>query len=462
MSTTYDAVIIGTGQAGPALADRMNDEGLKVAVIERHLYGGTCANVGCIPTKTLVASARVAHVAHRGGDFGVMINGPIHVDMAQVKRRKDAIVERSTSGVEGWMKGLENVTTYEGHGRFEEPHRVVVNGEFLEAEKVFINVGGRAFAPPIPGLEEVDYLTNSTMMDVDFLPEHLVIIGGSYISLEFAQMYRRFRSQVTVIERGPALISREDADVSAAILEILANEGVDVRLDTGVDRIEKQGEGVVVHVRAGGVAEEVAGSHLLVATGRRPNTDDLGLDRVGVETDERGFIIVDDELRTNVSGIWALGDCNGRGAFTHTSYNDFEIAAANLFDNDPRRVSDRIPCYGLFIDPPLGRVGMTEQQVRESGRNILVGKRLMADVGRARERSETDGFMKVFVDADSGEILGAAILGIGGDEVVHALLDVMYARAPYTVVQRAMHIHPTVSELVPTMLGELEPLGIEE
>lgn len=304
----------------------------------------------------------------------------------------------------------------------------------------------------------VNYLTNSSVMDVDFLPEHLIIVGGSYISLEFAQMYRRFGSAVTVIERGSALISREDGDVSEAILEILTKEGIDVRLGAGVDRVEKRGDDVVVHIRQGDVASEIGGSHLLVATGRRPNTDDLGLDRAGIEMDERGFISVDDQLQTNVPGIWAMGDCNGRGAFTHTSYNDFEIIATNLFDNDPRRVSDRIPCYGLFVDPPLGRVGMTEAQVRESGRNVLVGKRLMADVGRAKERSETDGFMKVYVDADSQEILGAAILGIGGDEVVHALLDVMYAKAPYTVIQRAMHIHPTVSELVPTMLGEMEPL----
>ena len=458
MPTSYDAIIIGTGQSGPALADRMNDESLRVAVIERHLYGGTCVNVGCIPTKTLVASARVAHVARRGSEFGVTIDGPIEVDMARVKARKDAIVERSTTGVEGWMKGLENVTTFEGHGRFEGPNSVSVGGELLEAEKIFINVGGRASIPPIPGIDDVDYLTNSSMMDVDYLPDHLIIIGGSYISLEFAQMYRRFGSKVTVIERGPALISREDADVSATILEILTNDGVDVLLDTGVDGVSKEGDGVAIHTRVGEEAIEVVGSHLLVATGRRPNTDDLGLDRAGVGLDERGFVQVDDELRTNVPGVWAMGDCNGRGAFTHTSFNDFEVVAANLFDNDPRRVSDRISCYGLFIDPPLGRVGMTEQQARESGRNVLVGKRMMADVGRARERSETDGFMKVFVDADSEEILGAAILGVGGDEVVHSLLDVMYAKAPYTVIQRAMHIHPTVSELVPTMLGELEPL----
>ncbi|MBI1924344.1 FAD-containing oxidoreductase [Candidatus Poribacteria bacterium] len=458
MTPQYDAIIIGTGQSGPSLADRMNREGLTVAVIERHLYGGTCVNVGCIPTKTLVASARAAYMARRGADLGVIIDGQIQVDMKRVKARKDAVVGQSSTGITNWLKGLENVTLYTGHGRFESPHTVRVNGELLKADKIFINVGARAFVPDIPGLNEVDYLTNSGMMEVDFLPEHLIIIGGSYIALEFAQMYRRFGSGVTVLERGPRLISSEDEDVSSTIKEILENEGVTVHLNTSIDRLEQRGNQVVVHKKDKGGAMEVAGTHLLLAVGRRPNTDDLGLDRAGVEVDKRGFIGVDDQLRTNVPGIWALGDCNGRGAFTHTSYNDFEIIAANLFDNDPRRVSDRIPCYGLFIDPPLGRVGMTERQVRESGRKILVGKMMMTRVGRARERSETDGFIKVLVDDDTKEILGAAILGINVDEVVHTLLDVMYAKAPYTVIQRAMHIHPTVAEFIPTVLGDLKPL----
>ena len=458
MAIQYDAIIIGTGQSGPALADRVNREGMKVAVIERHLYGGTCVNVGCVPTKTLVASARAAYMARRGAEFGVNINGQINVDMKRVKARKDEVVGQSNTGVTNWLKGLENATLYKGHGRFESPNTVRVNGETLEAERIFINVGARAFVPDIPGLEEVDYLTNSSMMEIDFLPKHLVIIGGSYIALEFSQIYRRFGSEVTVIERGPRLISREDEDVSETIKEILEKEEINILLNTQVERLEKRGNQVVVHLTDEDGQTETTGSHLLLAVGRRPNTDDLGLDKAGIEVDERGFIKVDDQLRTNLPGIWAMGDCNGRGAFTHTSYNDFEIIAANLFDNDPRRVSDRITCYGLFIDPPLGRVGMTEQQVRESGRKVLVGKRMMASIGRARERSETDGFMKVFVDADTKEILGAAILGVNGDEVVHTLLDVMYAKAPYTVIQRAMHIHPTVAELIPTMLGELEPL----
>ena len=458
MSETYDAIVIGTGQSGPALAARLSGAGMKVAVIERKRFGGTCVNNGCIPTKALVASARAAYMARRGGDFGVTIGGDIAVDMAKVKARKDAIVARSTQGVEGWMKGLENATVYQGHGAFEGPRTVRVGDTTLEADRIFINVGARASTPPIPGIETVPYLNNSSIMDVDFLPEHLLVLGGSYIGLEFGQMFRRFGAEVTIINRGPRLVSREDEDVSAAVREILENEGIRVLTDTGDWRIEKRADGLAFQMTCGGAATEAEGSHLLVATGRDPNTHDLGLEAAGVGLDARGFIEVDDQLRTNVEGIWAIGDCNGRGAFTHTSYNDHEIVAANLLDDDPRRVSDRITTYGLFIDPPLGRVGMTEREVRASGRKALVGRRPMTRVGRAVERSETQGFMKVLVDAETKEILGASLLGIGCDEIVHSLLDMMYAKAPYTVIQRAMHIHPTVTELIPTMLGELEPL----
>lgn len=456
--SSYDAIVIGTGQAGPSLADRFDDEGLKVAVIERKLFGGTCVNVGCVPTKTLVASARAAHMARRAADFGIILDTPVRVDMKQVKARKDAIVARSNSGLSGWMHSLDNGTVFEGHGRFEGPNQVRVGDELLQADKIFLNVGARAVVPPIPGLDQVDYLTNSTIMDVDFLPEHLVIIGGSYIALEFAQMYRRFGSQVSVIERGPMLLAREDEDISVAIRDILEKEGIAIYCGSAADSISKTEDGLAVNLTTPSGAKTVSGSHLLMAVGRRPNTDDLGVEAAGLQLDERGFITVDDQLRTNVPGIWAIGDCNGLAAFTHTSYNEFEIVAANLFDDDPRRVSDRIPCYGLFIDPPLGRVGMTETQVKNSGRKALVGRRDMADVGRAKERGETDGFIKIHVDAEDGQILGAAILGISGDEVVHQLLDIMYAKAPYTVIQRAVHIHPTVSELIPTVLGDLEPM----
>ncbi len=458
MTTKYDAIVIGTGQSGPSLAARLAGAGMKVAIVERKRFGGTCVNTGCVPTKTLVASARAAYMARRGGDFGVMIDGPIGVDMKKVKARKDAVVEKSNKGVEQWLKNLENGTVYEGHATFEGRRTVRVGEELIEAEKIFINVGARASTPPIPGIENVPYLDNSSMMEVDVLPRHLVIIGGSYIGLEFGQMYRRFGSEVTIIERGPRLVTREDEDVSEAVRGILENEGIDILCDTSDLSVAGSDGGISVKMRRDGEATEVAGSHLLIATGRVPNTEDLGLDKSKIAVDERGFITVDDQLRTNVPGVWAMGDCNGRGAFTHTSYNDFEIIAANLLDEDARRVSDRILAYAVYIDPPLGRVGMTEREVRASGRKALIGRRPMTRVGRAVERGETQGFMKILVDAGSKEILGAALLGIGCDEVVHSIIDVMYAGAPYTVIQRAMHIHPTVTELIPTMLGELEPL----
>ena len=456
MTKHYDAIVIGTGQSGPSLAARLAGAGMKVAIVERHLFGGTCVNTGCIPTKALVASARAAHMARRGSDFGVTIDGPIAVDMKAVKARKDAIVGKSNRGVEKWLKGLDNATVYQAHARFESTHTVRAGETLLEADKIFINVGARAHVPP--SLKEVPHWTNSDMMNVDFLPEHLIIIGGSYIGLEFGQMYRRFGSKVTVVEMGPRLIRRDDEDVSEAVKDILEAEGIDIRLEAECIAAEARGSEIAVSLDCEEGDREVVGSHLLLAVGRRPNTHDLGLDKAGIDTDERGYIVVDDQLRTNVPGVWAVGDCNGKGAFTHTSYNDFEIVAANLLDNDPRRVSDRILAYGLYVDPPLGRVGMTEAQARSSGRKVLIGKRPMTRVGRAVEKSETQGFMKVLVDAKSQQILGAAVLGIGGDEIVHSILDVMYAKAPYTVIQRAVHIHPTVTELIPTMLGELKPL----
>jgi pyruvate/2-oxoglutarate dehydrogenase complex dihydrolipoamide dehydrogenase (E3) component len=458
MTTTYDAIIIGTGQAGPSLAVRLAGAGMKVAIVERKRFGGTCVNTGCIPTKTLIASARAAHIARRAGEYGVTTGGSIAVDMKKVKERKDAVVRRSNEGVEKWLKGTETLTVYEGHARFEEAHRVRVDDGLLEAEKFFINVGARAFTPPLPGLDHVRYLTNSSMMDVDYLPEHLIVVGGSYVGLEFGQMYRRFGSEVTIVEMGPRLIQREDEDISEAIRMILENEGIKIRLSAECIRLEKRRDKVTVHVDCSSGDKIVVGSHVLMAVSRVPNTNDLGLEKTGVTLNRRGYIEVDDQLRTNVPGIYALGDCNGRGAFTHTSYNDYEIVAANLLEGDRRRVSDRITAYALYIDPPLGRAGMTEVEVRKSRRKALLGKRLMTRVGRAVEKGETQGFMKVLVDAETKEILGASLLGIECDEVIHSILDVMYAKAPYTVIQRAMHIHPTVTELIPTMLGELKPL----
>ena len=453
----FDAIIIGTGQAGPSLAARFSAAGKTVAIIERHKFGGTCVNTGCIPTKTMVASAYAAHVARRGDEYGFDIKGDVRVDMKRVKARKDQVSGRSNKGVEEWLRGLKNCTVIQGHARFQSSNTLVVNDEVLQADKIYINVGGRASVPEMPGIHDVPFLNNSSMMEVDFLPEHLVIVGGSYIGLEFGQMYRRFGSEVTIVEMGPRLIGREDEDVSQAVREIMGAEGVKIRLNAKCISLAKRDSGVAVHVDCEDGVPEEFGTHVLLAVGRVPNTDDFGLDKAGIVTDKRGYIAVDDELQTNVPGIWAMGDCNGRGAFTHTSYNDYEIVADNLFNADHRRVSDRIQAYALYIDPPLGRCGMTDTEIRKSGRRALMAKYPMIRVSRAYEKGETQGFMKICVDAETKQILGAAILGTGGDEVIHILLDVMYAKAPYTVIQRAMHIHPTVAEYLPTVLSKLEP-----
>lgn len=458
MTEKYDAIVIGTGQSGPSLAVRLANAGRRTAIIERKDFGGTCVNTGCTPTKTLIASARAAHVARRGGDFGVRIEGGVAVDMKQVKARKDALVRSSTEGIAKWLRDTPGLTVVEGHARFESPRTVRVNDMTLEADAFFLDTGARARVPDMPGLEEVRHLTSSTIMDLAALPEHLIIVGGSYVGLEFAQMYRRFGSRVTVVEMGPQLIGREDEDISEAVKGILEQEGIAVRMNARCVSAVKRAGGVAIGLECREDPRTIEGSHLMIAVGRTPNTDDLGLDRAGVATDEHGYITVDDELRTNVPGIWALGDVNGRGAFTHTSYNDYEIVAANLLDSDQRRVSDRIETYALYIDPPLGRCGMTDSQAKKTGRKLLSAKMMMSRVARARERSETDGFMKIVIDAETKAILGAAILGIEGDEVIHTILDVMYARAPYIVIQRAMHIHPTVTELIPTLLGDLHPL----
>jgi pyruvate/2-oxoglutarate dehydrogenase complex dihydrolipoamide dehydrogenase (E3) component len=457
-ASRYDAIVIGTGQAGPPLAARFAKAGWRVAVVERARFGGTCVNTGCIPTKTLVASAYAAHLARRAGDYGVTLGGQVGVDMKRVKARKDEVSGKSRAGVEKWMTSLANIDVYRGHAQFTGPKSVTVGSETLEAERIVINVGGRPSARGIKGAETVPHFTSSGMMHVDFAPEHLVVVGGSYIGLEFGQMYRRFGSRVTIVEMAPRLIGREDEDVSAEVQAIVERDGVEVRLNATCLSLANHPRGVAVTVDCTQGEPVVVGTHVLLAVGRVPNTDDLGLDRAGVDTDERGYIRVNDRLETSVPGVWALGDCNGRGAFTHTAYNDYEIVAANLLDGEQRKVTDRIPAYALYIDPPLGRAGMTEAEVVRSGRKALSAKRPMTRVGRAVEKGETQGFMKMVVDADSKAILGAAILGVGGDEVVHAVLDAMYAGMPYTGLQRAMHIHPTVAELLPTLTGELKPL----
>lgn len=454
---SFDAIIIGTGQAGPPLAGRLNDAGLSVAIIERHLVGGTCVNTGCRPTKALVASAYAIHTARRGADYGFSVHGPVSVDMRAVAARADTIIRDGRAGNESWLNGMANVELIRGHARFESSSVVTVDGERLTAPRIFINVGGRANVPDMPGADQVPLLTNTDIVALDLLPRHLVVIGGSYIGLEFAQMYRRFGSEVTVVERMDRLIAREDRDVSETVRQILEAEGITVR--TGADCIgfARSNDDVEVRVNCAENAQPVVASHALVAVGRRPNTDDLGLEAAGVAMDARGYITVDDRLETSVPGIWALGDCNGRGAFTHTAYNDFEIVAANLLDGEDRRVSQRLPGYALYIDPPLARVGMSDAQAAGSGRRLLHAKRPMSRVGRAVEKGETQGFMKVVADADTRRILGAAILGTGGDEAIHGILDMMNADQPIEQLRWAVPIHPTVSELIPTLLLDLQP-----
>jgi pyruvate/2-oxoglutarate dehydrogenase complex dihydrolipoamide dehydrogenase (E3) component len=458
MSRPFDAIIIGAGQAGPPLAGRLTAAGMSVALIERHLFGGTCVNTGCMPTKTLIASAYAAHLARRAADYGVMLDAPPRIDMARVKARADAVSAKARAGVENWLRGMKGCTVINGHARFVAPDTVSVGEERLTAPRIFIDVGGRAAVPPLPGVDQVPYLTNTSLLALDRLPEHLIIIGGSYIGLEFAQMYRRFGAEVTIVEKEQRLVAREDEDVSQAIREILEGEGITMRLSAECIRLAPHPDGVAVGVECASGDPETIGSHVLLAVGRRPNTDELGLDKAGVATDSRGYIQVDDFLATSMPGIWALGECNGRGAFTHTAYNDFEIVAANLLDGEARKVSERILGYALYIDPPLGRIGMTDNQARASGRPLLAGHRPMSRVGRAIEKGETQGFMKAVVDAETRKILGAAILGTSGDEAIHGIIDIMNAGMPYTILQRAVPIHPTVSELIPTLLGEMQPI----
>jgi len=462
-NSSFDAIIVGTGQAGPALAARLDKQGMKVAVIERGKFGGTCVNNGCTPTKALVASAYAAQLARRAADYGLRLGKP-SINMKKVKARKDAIVANSVNSLDKWMHGLKHGKVFHGQARFVSPQKVVVGREELEAEKIFLNVGGRPLVPKMPGLDKTPFLTNESIMDVDFVPKHLVIVGGSYIGLEFAQMYRRFGARVTIVEMAERLIAREDPDVSDEVRKVLEAEGIRVRLNHKCLDAHRHGKEVAIGLECEGPHKHARGSHLLLAVGRVPNTDDLGLDQAGIEKDERGYIKVDDGLQTSNPRVWALGDCNGKGAFTHTSYNDYEIVADNLLNNAGehavRKISDRIPVYALFTDPPLGRVGMSEADIKKAGIKALVGKRPMTRVSRAIEKGETQGFLKIHVEESSKRILGAALLGVGCDEAVHSLIDAIYAKTPYTEFQKHVRIHPTVSELLPTAIENLVPLVI--
>ena len=456
---TFDALVIGTGQAGPALAARLSGAGMKVAVIEKAKFGGTCVNDGCTPTKAMVASAYAAHMARRAGEYGVLLDASPRLDMKRVKARKDQIVRGSREGVEKWMEGLKGAKVYRGHARFVGPAEIQVGSEKLAADKIFVDVGGRPLVPKMPGLDGVPYLTNVEVMDLDFVPEHLLVIGGSYVGLEFAQMFRRFGSRVTVVEMGPRLVAREDEDVSLAIQEILRAEGIELRLGAECLSVQQEAGGLSIGLGCQEGAPRERGTHLLLAVGRVPNTDDLGLDAAGIRTDKRGYIEVDEGLRTSNPRVWALGDCNGKGAFTHTAYNDYEIVADNLLSNAGRKHTDRIPVYALYTDPPLGRVGLAEKEIKDRGIKALVGKRPMTRVSRAVEKGETQGFLKIHVEQGSKRILGAALLGTSADEAVHSLIDAVYSKIPFTEFQRRVRIHPNVSELLPTVLEDLKPLS---
>ncbi|WFU11455.1 FAD-containing oxidoreductase (plasmid) [Rhizobium sp. CB3090] len=450
---TFDAIIVGAGQAGPSLAGRLAAAGMTVALIERKFVGGTCVNAGCMPTKTLVASARTAQVIRRSAEYGIRRDGGMQTDMAAVEKRAATVINNARNSLTSSLTSTEGISLIRGHARFESAKTIRVGDETLTAPRIFLNVGARPVIPPLPGLSDIEYLTSTSIIHLTALPRHLAIIGAGYIGLEFAQMYRRFGTEVSIIERGPYLAPREDDDICQAIGDVLRAEGISIHKNAEDIRLSKSGENIRISTAGN---PDVEASHLLIATGRRPNTDDLGLEKAGVALDSKGYIVVDDHLSTNVDGIWALGDCNGHGAFTHTSYNDFEIVAANLLDGEDRKVSERIPAYALYIDPPLGRVGITEKEARAKGRSVATSTMPMSRVGRAVEKGETQGLMKVVADVETGQILGAAIFGVEGDEAIHGFIDAMHARTPYPVLKWAVPIHPTVSELIPTLLGGLK------
>ncbi|MVN76958.1 FAD-containing oxidoreductase [Hymenobacter sp. HMF4947] len=461
MNQSFDALIIGAGQAGPSLAGRLTAAGWTVALVERKNFGGTCVNTGCTPTKALIASAKAAQTMRQAAHYGLEPAAAFTVDLAKVQARKDAIVQASRNGLEQWLTQMPGCTVFRETARFLSPTTMQVGDDVLAAKHIFLNVGGRPASPPLPGLAQVPYFTSSTILALSELPAHLLIVGAGAVGLEFAQLFRRLGSQVTIVERNPRLLPHDDADVAAAVAETLASEGITLRLGAECISVSLENGQPVVEVSCEEDATPSRGSHLLLAMGRQPNTDDLQLERAGLHADAHGYIPVDEELQTATPGIWALGDCNGRGAFTHTSYNDFEIVAANLLDHGQRRVSDRLPVSAIYVDPPFAKVGLTEAEVRAAGTPALVGKRPMTKVGRAVEKGETLGFIKVLVHAETDQILGASIVGVGGDEAIHCIITAMYAKQTAAFMRRSVFIHPTVSELIPTVFGELQPLDAE-
>ncbi len=458
----YDAILIGAGQSAPFIAAKLAGDGKKIALVEGSKIGGSCVNYGCIPTKTLIASARAIYMAGRGDEYGFS-TGPIEVNFARVMERVNTRRGEAHSGMDGWMRTMENLTVYDGYGQFigteDGLHQIQVNDDVISAPQVFLNTGTSPFIPSIDGLDEVDYLTNKEMLELTDVPEHLVIVGGGYIGLEMGQAFRRFGADVTIIESSSRLVTREDEDVAASVLEILQAEGIAVQLNSRATTVSQDPDGTVhVTLDTPDGLTQIEGSHLLMATGRRPNTLRLNLDAVGVETNERGFIVTDHKLHTNIEGIWAIGDVNGRGAFTHTSYHDHELVM-DVLNGIDRDVTERNMAYAMYIDPPLGRVGMSETQARESGKNVLMTVKPMTHIGRALEQGETFGLIKILVDADTEQFLGATALGYHGDDVVQVVSYYMATGVTYHAMKTALPIHPTISEFYPTLLGELAPLA---
>ncbi|MEO2052052.1 MAG: mercuric reductase [Allomuricauda sp.] len=455
---TFDAIVIGSGQAGTPLVFKLASQGQKVAFIEKEHFGGTCLNVGCTPTKTYVASARRMWEAQHGEELGIEIPAGAKANLRKIKERKDALIKKSVDGIAQAVDKNENISFFRGEAHFEGRKIVAVNNALLTADEIYINVGGSAFIPD--GYGAIPYLTNQSILELEELPEHLLVIGGSYIGLEFGQMFSRLGSKVTIIEQGSSIIGREDDETSWTIQQILEEEGVDFRLGAKCLSAKKNQNGdIVAQINCSkDDVEEIKGSHLLLAVGRRPNTGNLQLEKTGVNTNDKGFIEVNEYLETNIKGIFALGDCNGKGAFTHTAYNDYEIIAENKFEGKNRKVTDRIPTYGLFVDPPLGRTGITKKEAMQKGLDVLIGHRPFSKIARAKEKGETNGYMSVVVDARTKKILGATVLGVGGDEIISGINNIMYADTSYEVIRDSVQPHPTVSELIPTVLESLTKL----